>query len=148
MGVRGSFAQRAAGIDQTDSIVVSLEAEVNTLGAAIARMAAAIQQRIARSDEAEARHHPVRVGPDLPEAVETLTAQWHNQGGVCGLCKRPIPLAPRNRLLQMSPDRIDSAQKSYAADNLHITHLGCNLAKSSATLEEWNDYLMIIRARL
>jgi hypothetical protein len=45
----------------------------------------------------------------------------------------------------MSADRIDSVNKAYNADNVHLTHVGCNLAKSSASLEEWAEFLEVLR---
>ena len=50
-----------------------------------------------------------------------------------------------NPLLKMSADRIDSARRIYDAENVHLTHVGCNLAKSSASIEEWEDFLDVLR---
>jgi hypothetical protein len=47
----------------------------------------------------------------------------------------------------MSPDRIDSDAKTYDPTNVHLAHLGCNLAKSSGSMEDWQEYLAVIRAR-
>ncbi|MFN4297874.1 MAG: hypothetical protein ACK4FB_13665 [Brevundimonas sp.] len=144
---RWSFAQPPASVVRDDPVVSSLATEADALGTTIAGMAAAIQQRIKRSAEPQEGFHPNRTGPEFSELVEGLRRQWHRQNGLCSLCERPIPLAPKNRLLQMSPDRIDSANKAYAADNVHLTHLGCNLAKSSANMADWDDYLSVVRAQ-
>ena len=64
---------------------------------------------------------------------------------MCALCDRPIPLKPENPLLQMSRDRTDSANKVYDWQNTRLTHLACNLGKSDATVEEWRDYLALLR---
>ncbi|WP_156447332.1 hypothetical protein [Bradyrhizobium yuanmingense] len=45
----------------------------------------------------------------------------------------------------MSADRIDGANKAYSAENVHLTHVGCNLAKSSALLEEWGEFFEVLR---
>lgn len=74
-----------------------------------------------------------------------LMAKWNEQGGVCALCGFDIPLRPSNRLLKMSRDRIDSADKAYDWHNVQITHLACNLAKSDATMDEWKEFLSVMR---
>jgi hypothetical protein len=45
----------------------------------------------------------------------------------------------------MSADRIDSMNKAYNSNNVHLTHVGCNLAKSSGSLEEWAAFLEVLR---
>jgi hypothetical protein len=46
----------------------------------------------------------------------------------------------------MSIDRIDSSNKSYVAGNVHVTHVGCNLAKSAASMEVWSEFLDMVRS--
>lgn len=41
---------------------------------------------------------------------------------------------------------IDSARKVDDSENVHLTHVGCNLAKSFASIQEWEDYLDVLRA--
>ncbi len=105
-----------------------------------------IQQRIQLSGQERLGHHPVRKGPNLSDILAALGAKWSEQNGCCLLCGEPIPLAPKNHLLQMSPDRIDSDAKTYDSGNVHLTHLGCNLAKSSGSMDEWQEYLAMIRS--
>lgn len=111
----------------------------------LARMALMIHQRIKKSGQVGATLSPQRTGPNLSALNTSLKESWDRQRGLCALCDRPIPLAPKNHLLQMSPDRIDSQNKSYEAKNLHIAHLGCNLAKSDALLEHWREFLAVLR---
>lgn len=113
---------------------------------ALSRLAMSIQQRIQLSGQERLGHHPARKGPNLSDILAALGAKWIEQKGCCLLCGQPIPLNPPNRLLQMSPDRIDSDAKTYDSANVHLTHLGCNLAKSSGTMNEWQEYLAMIRA--
>lgn len=111
----------------------------------ISQMAIAIQQRIEQSGQDRAGHHPLRKGPNLSDLIAMLNSKWADQKGCCQLCGRPIPLSPANRLLQMSPDRIDSGEKAYDDQNVHLTHLGCNLAKSNVSMEDWQDFLAHLR---
>ncbi len=48
------------------------------------------------------------------------------------------------KLLQLSPDRIDSFNPSYGADNLQITHLACNLAKNDGSTEDFEEWLQLV----
>jgi len=48
-------------------------------------------------------------------------------------------------LLQASADRIDSALPNYDAKNIHITNLGCNLAKNDVSMAEFAEWLTIVR---
>ena len=68
--------------------------------------------------------------------------------GRCGLCQRPILMPPATGLLQPSPDRIDSNNPSYRADNVHITHLGCNYAKNKYTTDQFEEWLEIITSSI
>jgi hypothetical protein len=113
---------------------------------ALSQLAMNIQQRIQLSGQERLGRHPMRKGPNLSDILAALGTKWSEQKGCCPLCGQPIPLRPTNRLLQMSPDRIDSDVKTYDPQNVHITHLGCNLAKSSGSMEEWQEYLAMIRA--
>lgn len=45
----------------------------------------------------------------------------------------------------MSRDRTDSANKTYDWRNTQLTHLACNLGKSEGTLDEWHEYLAMVR---
>jgi hypothetical protein len=73
--------------------------------------------------------------------------KWNETGGHCALCDGAIPLGTTNKLLQLSCDRIDSANIAHDWNNAQLTHLGCNLAKSDATIGEWRQYLDVLRER-
>ena len=55
-------------------------------------------------------------------------------------------LRPLNRLLQPSPDRIDSALGDYGPKNFHLSHLACNLGKSDASIDHFREWLNRIRS--
>jgi len=57
----------------------------------------------------------------------------------------PIIPGEENPLLKLSADRVDSTKKTYDRENVHLTHVACNLAKSSASLDEWQDFLDVLR---
>lgn len=79
------------------------------------------------------------------EIYVVLMERWREQHGMCTLCDRPIPLKPKNKLLQISRDRTVSENKTYDWQNTRLTHLACNLGKSDATTEQWHDYLSLVR---
>jgi hypothetical protein len=85
-------------------------------------------------------YYPFRFAPNMSEVFSILSDKWKNQGGVCPLCNKSIPILSRNKLLAMSRDRIDSSIKEYSLENTQITHLGCNLAKSDVAMEDWIEY--------
>jgi len=111
----------------------------------ITRMATAIVQRVAMSQKTTTIKRPLRTGPQFKELVTALRKLWVRQDGKCALCGRAIPLLPANRLMQMSPDRINSRAKTYLSRNVHIVHLGCNLAKSDASMSDWTEFLQMLR---
>lgn len=125
--------------------IVLMNPTDHDLRKAISQLALGIQQRIALSENQRCGHYPLRQGPNLSDLIQIIHSKWVEQDGRCPLCDRPISLKPANRLLQMSPDRIDSSAKTYEAGNLHLTHLGCNLAKSDASMGEWKEFLTHIR---
>ncbi|MBC6983795.1 hypothetical protein [Caulobacter sp. 17J80-11] len=127
------------------SRIVSMNPSDPDVKRLLSQLAMGIQQRIQQSGQERISSHPFRKGPNLSEIIASLNQKWAEQGGRCLLCERPIPLRPSNSLLKASPDRIDSDDKSYAADNVHLTHLGCNLAKNKASVDEWKEYLAMLR---
>lgn len=111
----------------------------------ISNLAIAIQERIALSGKEQSGLHPIRSGLNLSDLIEVLNRKWIEQNGCCHLCNRSIPLKANNRLLKMSVDRIDSGSKIYDTGNVHLTHLGCNLAKNDVSMEQWHEFLAHIR---
>jgi hypothetical protein len=83
---------------------------------------------------------------NFSDLFNLLNELWRRQRGSCSLCGGRIVPGEENPLLRISADRIDSINKAYTAGNVHLTHVGCNLAKSSASLEEWAEFLDVLRA--
>jgi hypothetical protein len=112
------------------------------------RWAALIEQRAAASNTVSARWNPLREANPRTETMEMLFSKWEEQKGHCGLCQRPIPMPPAPGLLQPSPDRIDSTRVDYRSENVHITHLGCNYAKNKFSVDEFEDWLVVVSGGL
>ena len=55
-------------------------------------------------------------------------------------------LQPSNKLLQPSPDRIDSNAASYGPENFQLVHLACNLGKNNATAAQFEEWLQIVKS--
>ena len=77
-----------------------------------------------------------------------IVAEKLRQPPLCrALCGGLMFLQPQNKLLQPSPDRIDSTCGSYGPGNFQLAHLACNLAKNDATVEQFQEWLSIASAR-
>jgi hypothetical protein len=109
----------------------------------LSRLVAMIKQDVARSGLPSSGVNPQRFLPNDSDVFLMLMERWNDQDGMCALCDRPIPLEPENRLLQMSRDRTDSANKAYDWHNTRLTHLACNLGKNDADLGDWMGYLAL-----
>jgi hypothetical protein len=112
----------------------------------LSRLTNGILRDIERALKERGGINPLRTGGNYSDVYALLLRAWNDQNGVCRLCGMPLPLTATNKLLRMSRDRIDSADKAYDIDKVQLTHLGCNLAKSDATLAEWEEYLATLRA--
>jgi hypothetical protein len=112
----------------------------------LTRLVELIKQDVARAGVASTGVYPARNLPNDSDVFNMLMERWKKQEGMCVLCDRPIPLKPQNKLLQMSRDRTDSANKVYDWGNTRLTHLACNLGKCDATIADWQDYLILIRS--
>ena len=64
----------------------------------------------------------------------------------CALCGGLMQLKPANKLLQPSPDRIDSAIGDYGPQNFQLAHLACNLGKNNATEAQFDEWLQIVKS--
>ncbi len=91
------------------------------------------------------RQLPARSLPTGTNLFLLLDKKWRAQGGMCLLCGRELQLDTKKKLMQCSPDRIDSKNPSYGEENLQITHLACNLAKNDATAAEFEEWIQMIR---
>jgi hypothetical protein len=87
---------------------------------------------------------PPRSLPPNTNLVFLLYDKLEEQNFLCALCGKSMRLDTIKRLLQVSPDRIDSSNPSYGADNLQITHLACNLAKNDGTTQDFEDWLQFV----
>ena len=109
----------------------------------IGRIAADIIDRAQRGGMEVIRVAPVRLVESDIQII--LHKKWREQRGLCTLCGGALIIGGSNKLLQASADRIDSKIIRYDAGNVHITHLGCNLAKNDVTMIEFNDWLKVVR---
>jgi hypothetical protein len=109
----------------------------------IGRIAANIIDRAQRGGMEVIRVAPVRLVESDIQII--LHNKWREQRGLCTLCGGALIIGGCNKLLQASADRIDSKIIRYDAGNVHITHLGCNLAKNDVTMSEFNDWLKVVR---
>src|SRR5262249_22958590 len=89
--------------------------------------------------------YPERHSLNFSDLFRLFGDIWRRQQGRCNLCNGLIVPGEENPLLKLSADRIDSAKKIYDGENVHLTHVGCNLAKSSASVDEWQDFLEVLR---
>jgi hypothetical protein len=105
------------------------------------RIAALIHNRVDASGSLQTRTAPQRNAPT--DLILLVAEKLREQPLSCALCGGLILLQPLNRLLQPSPDRIDSTCGSYGPENFQLAHLACNLAKNNATVAEFQEWLDI-----
>jgi len=86
-----------------------------------------------------------RISLSFVDLLRLFGELWGKQEGRCNLCNGLIVPGEENPLLKMSADRIDSAIKIYDGTNVHLTHVGCNLAKNAASIDDWQDFLDVVR---
>ena len=129
----------ATAFDDNRAIISSDPAVSKEIG----RIAANIIDRAQRSGMEVIRVAPVRLVESDIQII--LHKKWREQRGLCTLCGGTLIIGGSNKLLQASADRIDSKIIRYDAGNVHITHLGCNLAKNDVTMIEFNDWLKVVR---
>jgi hypothetical protein len=125
--------------------ILNLNSDDRQLRQELSRLVDLILQDIARAGAPRSGTYPMRMGPNYSELFLNLMQRWNQQNGLCALCDRPIPLTTTNKLLQISRDRTDSANKSYDWQNTRLTHLACNLGKSDASSDNWDEYIALIR---
>lgn len=132
--------QKAARFRPTRSFL-NLPANVR---AEIARMAEGIKGRVARGGTQDLRNNPVRLLGDTDVQI-MLGAAWDAQRGLCYLCHGPLFTGTKNFLLQPSPDRLDCQDVHYNQENTRITHLGCNLGRNKASVQDFEEWLLVVR---
>jgi hypothetical protein len=111
----------------------------------ITRLVGNIVNSVERAGTERTGVYPERSSLNFSDLFNLLNGLWRRQQGTCGLCNGRIVPGEENPLLRMSVDRIDSMNKAYDSDNVHLTHVGCNLAKNSASVEEWAEFLNVLR---
>lgn len=105
-----------------------------------------ICERVGRGGEQNVRINPQRFAPLFAEVNALILRLWlDEQRGRCALCRGPLVASTGNPMLKASADRIDSANGSYDADNVQITHLACNLAKNKYGQEQFDDWVLAVR---
>lgn len=109
------------------------------------RMAMLIFERVKRGGESGLKVNPLRSAPNLSDLNALLIQKWGEQAGRCALCGGALVAAGGNKMLQPSADRTDSSNGAYDDGNVAITHLACNLAKNKYGLDEFEDWLSILR---
>jgi hypothetical protein len=109
----------------------------------VQRMATGIFQRENGSETESTRTNALRVV--VGNLSFWLNEKWEQQRGLCKLCNGILVKGGMNKLLQASPDRIDSADPRYSRENVQITHLGCNLAKNNVSMGDFAEWLTVVR---
>ena len=109
------------------------------------RMAELIQERVRRGGEQHVKTNPLRTAPNVSDLNALLLRKWRDQAGLCGLCNGRLVAGSSNKMMQPSADRIDSTNGAYDDENVWITHLTCNLAKNKYGLEEYQEWLIVVR---
>jgi DNA-binding XRE family transcriptional regulator len=129
--------------DRGNSEQLEVPSREDALKEVAIQLARLIESRVIATGTSVSRTAPVRTAP------ENLTVMLGNLLRIdpltCGLCGGRVELRPKNRLLQPSCDRVDSRIADYGPGNIQLVHLGCNLGKSDASMEEYREWLGIAR---
>ena len=155
----GQYPYRGAvleikGTDRASLLALSIEpmllrqfsgerSEALDLLAEARRIANLIFARISISGETVQHTAPERTAPD--DLVPNVHALLQAKPLVCYLCGGIMQVKPKNRLLQPSPDRVDSSIGDYGPENLRLAHLACNLGKNAASVTEFGEWLELLR---
>jgi len=107
------------------------------------RIANLIFARVAVSGTTLEHSAPQRTAPD--NLVINVRELLKAKPLVCYLCGGLMHVKPRNRLLQPSPDRIDSSIADYGVQNLKLAHLACNLGKNASSVAEFQQWLKVLK---
>jgi hypothetical protein len=109
------------------------------------RIASLIFARVAISGTTVERTAPERSAPD--DLVSNVRDLLRDDPFICYLCGGLMQMRAQNRLLQPSPDRIDSTIGDYGPENLKLAHLACNLGKNAASVSEYQEWLQVMRGK-
>jgi hypothetical protein len=111
------------------------------------RLALLASDRISSSGQIVSRTAPERTGPLPAQLQAQIRTLLEREPRVCALCGGHLPLLPKNKLMKVSGDRIDSSLPSYGLENYQIVHYACNLAKNDATANEFSEWLGQLRSQ-
>ncbi len=111
------------------------------------RIAGLIFNRVYSSGNIQTRVAPERTAMPPSDLILMVAEQLRQQPLCCALCGGLMILRSENKLLQVSPDRKDSASGSYGPTNFQLTHLACNLAKNDATEAQFQVWLDVAAGR-
>jgi hypothetical protein len=103
------------------------------------RIAGLVFNRVAVSGEQLQRTAPTRTAPT--DLIFHVAEMLRVTPLTCTLCGGIILLNPQNKLLQPSPDRIDSGNGDYGPANFQLSHLGCNYAKNRYSVDQFKEWL-------
>ncbi len=109
------------------------------------RMAQLIIDRVKRGGESSVKINPIRSAPNLSDLNALLIRKMGQQDGRCALCGGRLAIGSTHSMLQPSADRIDSDNGAYDDANVWITHLACNFAKNKYGLDEFEDWISMVR---
>ncbi len=112
------------------------------------RVAGLILNRVDASNSLQIRVAQERTAMPSKELLLMVAEHLQRTPLRCALCGGVMLLRPENKLLQVSPDRKDSASGSYGPENFQLAHLGCNLAKNNATEAEFHAWLEVAAEQL
>lgn len=110
------------------------------------RIAALVNSRVTASGTIFQGKRPDRSAPTdfVLQVAELLSASPLT----CALCGGLMHLKPSNKLLQPSPDRMDSKLGDYGPANFQLVHLACNLGKNNATETEFAEWLEVVKSAM
>lgn len=139
----GSIPPSVAKLAQDDSRGFDQRSDEQKMLDEAKRIANLIFARVTLSGSALEYTAPERGAPD--DLVLNICELLRASPLVCYLCSGLMQIRPQNRLLQPSPDRVDSRIKDYGPQNLKLAHPACNLGKSAASVEEYQEWVQILR---
>ena len=98
------------------------------------RMADLIIARVKAGGIVGVRVNPIRTSPVHTNLYAMLVRKWDSQRGLCALCGSALVAKGSNKMLQPSADRINSANGSYADENVHVTQSPATWPRTSGDL--------------
>lgn len=107
------------------------------------RIASLIFARVTISGSTVERVAPERTAPN--DLVFVIRDLLRVEPLLCYLCGGPMQVRPKNRLLQPSPDRIDSTIGHYGPKTMKLAHMACNFGKNAASVVEFEEWIRVVR---